>query len=125
MPVELPTDKVSEIVLLGEVKAPRHLLPTLQALTTANYGEYNPAEARSFMAEHRLGREFFELLAEPIVMNIMGKCVLESGVTVELLREKVSEIKLYGQLTAPQELVPLLQVLAVEHYGQLIAEGDE
>jgi hypothetical protein len=48
-------------------------------------------------------------------------------VPADLLKEKISQILLAGNLQAPQELLPLVQVLTVEKAGNISAfeEGDD
>jgi hypothetical protein len=51
-------------------------------------------------------------------MIVMGEYLIEDDVSVELIREKVTEIILMGVLkTADKKLVPILQALAVEQWG--------
>jgi hypothetical protein len=44
-------------------------------------------------------------------------------VTIELLREKVVEIVLNGELRAPKHLLGILQVLATQNNGVIIDEA--
>jgi len=127
--ITTPVEKVGykELIVTGKVLAPRGSETALATGLTRLTGQvvYYPPGARFFMDEVRLGRDFFELLEEPIAMVIMDECVIESGVSVDLLRDKVSEIVLLGEVTAPGELVGILQVLTIENYGEILSEGDE
>ena len=62
-----------------------------------------------------------------MAMILVGEFAIERGVPADLLKEKVSQILLAGDLHAPQELLPLVQVLTVEKAGNISAfeEGDE
>ena len=44
------------------------------------------------------------------------------GVTEAAVLEKVADIVLLGDLTAPGDLVPVLQVLAVDAFGAIRAD---
>jgi hypothetical protein len=79
---------------------------------------------REFNGQDRFSAAFFELLKEPITMILNGQFTIESDVTVELLREKVTEIILNGQLEGPKHLVPLLQVLATVKNGTIEVAGE-
>ena len=68
-----------------------------------------------------VGREFLEYLTKPTPFLISGNFIFEDDVTVELLREKVSEISLSGNLEAPRHLVPLVQFLTTEKSGNISA----
>jgi hypothetical protein len=68
-------------------------------------------------------REFLEFLPEPTAFFIAGQVDIEDDVTVDLLKAKVTEICLAGQICAPKALIPLLQALTPEIYGQITAKG--
>jgi len=114
-----------EIWIHGQLFAIRGSEGTLGAKLTRMHGQtfYMPSEARVFMGEENIGREFLDLLPEPKAFVIMGSVTFEDDVTVELLKAKVLEIVLMGQINAPAALVPLLQVLTVEKMGQIVAKA--
>ncbi len=127
--ITTPVEKVGykEFIVVGQVLGPRGSETALATGLTRLTGQiaYYPEGARFFVGKSRFAREFFELLQEPLAMVIIGKYVIESDVSVSLLRDKVSEIVLLGELTAPEELVGILQVLTIENYGEIAAEGDD
>jgi hypothetical protein len=88
---------------------------------------YYSGKPRFFVGSERFGRGFFEMLEGPMAMILVGDFAIEPGVPADLLKEKVSQILLAGDLQAPQELLPLVQVLTVEKAGNISAfeEGDE
>ena len=70
-----------------------------------------------------IGREFLELLPEPTPFVVMGNLTVENDVTADLMRSKVSEIILYGNLRVPRPLYPLVQFLTKEKSGNINAVG--
>jgi hypothetical protein len=110
------------LIVVGAVLAPQGsenaIGPVLGHLTGATV--YYPPNARFFVGEDRFGRDFFALLAHPIAMYLIGNFAIESDVPADLLKQKVETIGLFGMLAAPPSLIPLLQVLAVEKYGQIV-----
>lgn len=80
---------------------------------------YVAAKPRIFMGDETIGREFLELLPEPCSLIIMGQLKIEGDVTAELMKNKVLEILLMGQLLVPRALVPLAQVLATTQMGSI------
>jgi hypothetical protein len=114
-----------EIWMHGQLFALRGSEGTLGAKITRMNGQtfYMPAEARTFMGEENIGREFLDLLPEPKALVIMGSITFEDDVTVELLKAKVPEIVLMGEIKAPAALIPMLQVLTVEKMGQIVAKA--
>ena len=78
-----------------------------------------------FVGNDRVGREFFELLDGPVTLIIAGDFEIEEGVPRDLFREKVAKIVLAGNLRAPADLLPLVQVLAEEKAGNISSLDDE
>ena len=89
---------------------------TLTAGNTRLAGQvfYYSGKLRFFVGEDRFGRSFFEALDDPLSIILVGNFIIECGVGTDLLKEKVADILLTGNLRAPMELLPLVRVLAVE-----------
>jgi hypothetical protein len=113
-----------EIRVHGQVMAPRGSETALGAKMGRLTGQifYLPAKARMIMGEEAIGKAFLELLPEPAAFVVMGGLTIEDDVTVELLKEKVPEIVLFGNIRAPQALVPLLQVLSPQRFGEIVVK---
>ncbi|MBM7784259.1 hypothetical protein [Tenggerimyces flavus] len=77
-------------------------------------------EPRFFKGQETFGRGFFDALDGPVALALVGDFRIESDVPAELLRAKVSEVTLVGNLSARKELVSALQVLTTEKYGNLV-----
>jgi hypothetical protein len=110
-----------EIWIHGQMMAPRESQGIISSKLTRMDGQtlYLPAEARIFMGDETLEREFLELLPKPQCIVMMGCLTVKEDVTVELLREKVPEIVLMGEILAPAHLIPILKVLTVEKMGEI------
>jgi hypothetical protein len=74
---------------------------------------------RVIEGDESIGREFLELLPEATPLIVAGHLTLENDITAELLRSKVCEITLSGDLTTPRALLPLVQFLAAERSGSI------
>ena len=118
---DLLKTKVPAMMSVGDVWAPKPLLPLVQALAVEKVGSITgyPPGARFYKGKDTLNKEYFEYLPEPIAMAISGKVTLTEDVTVELIRSKVREIVLRGRLVAPKALLPLLRALMSEKTGKL------
>lgn len=114
-----------EIGIHGQLFATRGSEGTLGAKITRMQGQtfYLPAEARTIMGEETISKAFLELLPEPKAFVIMGSVTFEDDVTVELLKARIPEIVLMGEIKAPAPLIPMLQVLTVEKMGQIVAKA--
>jgi len=114
----------AQVIVAGQFVAPqasRDLLePRVQAHGQVAW--YRGDEARLIMDDIRLGPNFFRLLDHTVSLVVLADLVIEPGVTEAALREKVTDIVLFGDLTAPAELVPVLQVLAADAYGTIRAD---
>ncbi len=80
-------------------------------------------EPRFFKGDETFGRGFFEALEGPVALALVGDFRIENDVPAELLRAKISELTLVGNLSARKELVSALQVLTTEKYGHLVVSN--
>ncbi len=113
-----------QLIVVGQLLAPASSRPVLEAALSCLIGEgiYYREPFRLFTANMSFNQAFFDLLDEPLNLVLLGHASLESDVTVELLRAKVSEITLVGTLTAPKSLIPVLQLLATTNVGTIEVE---
>lgn len=86
------------------------------------YYRADAGQPRVFGDGEEIGREFLELLPEPAPFIIMGNVTLDDDISVDLLRSKVAEITLAGKLHAPRHLLSMLQILAVDKVGTILAK---
>lgn len=109
------------LYVVGQMFAPRGSESALLAKTIHIQGQifYLPANPRIYMGEESIGAEFLELLPEPTPLVILGDLTIEKEVSVELLKSKVSEIVLMGQLHVSKALHALAQVLTKEKMGEI------
>lgn len=114
----------AQVLVAGQFIAPavsRDLLePRVQ--TQGQVAWYRAEEPRLILDDTKLGADFFRLLDHTVSLIVLGDLVIAPGVTEDALREKVTDIVLFGDLTAPAELVPVLQVLAADAYGTIRAD---
>jgi hypothetical protein len=103
-----------EIRVMGEVTAPVGSESALSPKLTL-MGEilYLPEGARHISGEVTLGRDYFEMLPDATALVVTGIATIEDGVPADLLRGKLPELIVTGQLFAPSELLSLLTALAL------------
>lgn len=80
---------------------------------------YRSSGPRILFDDVELGPDFFRLLDEPVSLVVLGDLTIADGVTAELVREKVSDIVMLGDAIAPAEVVPALQLLAIDGFGRI------
>jgi hypothetical protein len=116
----------SQVVASGQLILPARSRDILEPRVQAN-GQvlwYQAAEPRILLEDTEIGADYFRLLDHPISLVVLGDLTITENVPHELIREKVTDIALLGDLTAPAELVPLLQVLTTEAFGSIrVADG--
>lgn len=112
-----------EIRVVGQMFAPRSCEAAISAKMTQLTGQnfFLPSNAKLFQGDESIGKDYLELLDDKVALVVMGSLTIDSGVTRELLKEKVAEIVLMGNLHGPADLVPLLQVLTTEKMGTISA----
>jgi len=110
-----------QVVVTGQLVAPaaaRELLePRVQVQGQAVW--YRADEPRIIYEDTRIGPDFFRLLDRPVSLVLLGDVTIAPGVTETMVREKVADIALLGDLTAPADVVPVLQVLATDAVGTI------
>jgi hypothetical protein len=115
----------AQVIVAGQLIAPeasRDLLePRLQV--TGQSAWYRGAEPRIILDDMRVGPDYFRLLDHPISLVLLGDMTVEPGVSEDMVREKITDIILLGDLTAPPELVSVFQVLTTEAFGDIRAAG--
>lgn len=125
--ITTPVERVgyAGMIVAGQVYAPEGSEGALMAGITRLTGQvlYYSGKPRFFVGEDRFARGFFEALDGPLSLILVGSFAIERGVEADLLKEKVAQILLAGHLRAPEELLPLVQVLAVEKAGTISALG--
>lgn len=111
----------------GQVIAPRDSQSVLEPAlrVSGDMVWYGGAHPRIFSGHNSFGADFLALLDEPTTLILGGHTTLEGDVTAELLREKITEIVLLGDITAPKGCVPVIQLLAVEKRGTIRVQADD
>ena len=113
----------AQVIVAGQLMAPEAsqemLEPRMQVQGQSVW--YRGGEPRIIAEDTRVGPDFFRLLDHPVSLLVLGDLSIARGVTEAMVREKVADIALLGDMTAPAELVPVLQVLAVNALGGIRA----
>jgi hypothetical protein len=123
-----PAPKVGyQLYITGQFFAPKGSEAAIGAATVRLMGQtiYYSGTPRFYNGENSFSKEFLEFLDSKITLVLNGSFTIEPGVTSDLLKAKVGEIILNGELKAPRNLVPALMALAVELNGQIKALEDE
>jgi hypothetical protein len=117
----IPSIGFKEVRIVGQLLAPRDSQSVLSGKLTQLTGQilYIPPKSRLFMGNESINREFLELLSEPTPFVVMGNLTFEKDVTKDLVKEKIPEIVLMGNISAPLELATLVNVITVEKMGKI------
>lgn len=115
-----------QIFAAGQVIAPEAAQGELESRmdTQGQMLWYRSGDPRVLYDDVELGPDYFRLLDHPVSLVALGDLTIGAGVTAELLREHVTDIVALGDVHAPAEAVPGVQVLATDIYGQIrVADG--
>jgi len=111
------------VIVAGQLAAPEAsrdaIEPRIQVQGQA--GWYRGDDPRIFHDDTSLGPDFFRLLDQPVSLVVLGDLTITAGVTEAMMREKVTGICVFGDATAPPELVGVLQALATDAFGAIRA----
>jgi hypothetical protein len=114
------------VVAAGQLIVPRESEAVLApVLTSEGQLVWYDGRPRFFSGTDTFGRGFFELLDEPMALALLGRFTFEDDIPPTLLREKVSSITLVGELVAPKQLLPVLQLLTTQKHGTITTEQDD
>jgi hypothetical protein len=114
------------IFVAGQLIAPEATLIELETRIDVQ-GQtvwYRSADPRILYDDVELGPDYFRLLDHPVSLIALGPLTIGAGVTAALLLENVTDIVVLGDVHAPAEAVPAVQVLATAVMGRIrIADG--
>jgi hypothetical protein len=117
----------AQVIVAGQLVAPAEgravLEPRLQVQGQAVW--YRGGEPRVITDDMVVGPDFFRLLDEPVSLVLLGDVRFQPGVTEAQLREKLAHLVVLGDVTAPADLVSILQVLATDSLGSIRADDGQ
>jgi hypothetical protein len=113
------------VIIAGQVAAPEASRDVLEpaAQIQGQVCWYAGDDPRVFTGSSTLGPDYFRLLDHRVSLVAFGNLTIGAGVTETMLMEKVTGIALFGNLTAPPEVLGAVQVLAMDVFGEIRA-GD-
>lgn len=120
---EVTTIGYRNVVISGQVAAPEASRDMLESVAQIQ-GQvcwYKGSDPRVFTGGAALGPDFFRLLDHPVSLVVFGSLSIAAGVAETMLLEKVTGITLFGDITAPPELLGAVQVLATDVFGDIRA----
>lgn len=120
---EVATVGYRQVIIAGQLAAPaasRDMVePRVQVQGQAAW--YRGDDPRVFYDDTRLGPDFFRLLDHPATLVVLGDLTITAGVTEAVMREKITGISVFGDATAPPEIVGMLQALTTDAFGAIRA----
>ena len=120
---EVTTVGYRQVIIAGQLVAPAAgqdvIEPRVQVQGQAAW--YRGDDPRVFYDDIALGPDFFRVLDHSVSLVVLGDLTITEGVTEAMMREKVTGICVFGDATAPPELVGVLQALATDAFGAIRA----
>jgi len=112
------------VVIAGQLAAPAASRDTIEprVQVQGQAGWYEDGDLRVFYADTSLGPDFFRLLDRPVSLVVFGDLMIADGVDEAVMRDKISGIVLFGDAFAPPGLVAVLQILATDVFGEILAK---
>jgi hypothetical protein len=110
-----------QVFVVGQILAPAAAQRELETRVDAQ-GQtlwYRSGDPRIFYTDVELGPDYFRLLDHPISLVVLGDLTLGAGVTIDLMRPNLADLVVLGDVRAPAEAVPAVQVLATAVLGQI------
>ncbi|MFD1675908.1 hypothetical protein [Alicyclobacillus fodiniaquatilis] len=113
----------SQLVVAGQLLAPRASESVIGAKLQYSAGQilyYKGGTPRMLVGNNTITADFLEMASDPLTLILIGDTRFTSEVTVDLLRNKVHDLVLIGNVHAPLRLHGALQYLASTKVGDLI-----
>ena len=120
---EIPTVGYRQVIIAGQLAAPAASRDAVEPRTQVQ-GQaawYRGDDPRVFYDDTSLGPDFFRLLDHPATLVVLGDLTITAGVTEAMMREKITGISVFGDATAPPEIVGMLQALTTDAFGAIRA----
>lgn len=115
-----------QIFVAGQLIAPAAAQSELETRLDAQ-GQtvwYRSGDPRILYDDIELGPDYFRMLDDPVSLIALGDLTIGAGVAADLLRENVADIVVLGDVRAPAEAVPAVQVLGTTIMGRIkVADG--
>jgi hypothetical protein len=120
---EVNTVGYRSVIIAGQVAAPAASRDVIEPIAQiqGQAGWYEGGTPQVFNGDANLGADFFRLLDHPVSLVVFGDLTIAAGVSEALMREKITGITVFGDAAAPSELMGMLQVLATDVFGDILA----
>ncbi|WP_029192784.1 hypothetical protein [Paenibacillus harenae] len=114
-----------EVIVAGQIIAPKKAERALVGAVSQLTGQivyYTGETPRLFVGNDTFSKAFLDLIDGNMSMILIGSFEFGSDVDTSTLKQKITELVLIGELRAPKELIPLLQLLAVVKLGNIVGK---
>jgi hypothetical protein len=120
---EVTTIGYRQLLISGQLAGPAASRDVIEprVQVTGQVAWYRGEDPRVFYESTSLGPDYFRLLDHPVSLIVLADLTITAGVTEAMIREKVSGISAFGDLTGPSEVVGVLQVLTTDAFGTIRA----
>lgn len=111
------------ITVCGDLIAPKESKSLLNPYITSKLSNsifFEDSTPRLFSGKTSISKEFLELVEHPINLLVTGILQFDEDIPMQLVKEKVNQIYLTGRIIAPKELLPILNFLSIQNYGEII-----
>ena len=120
---EVTTVGYRQVIIAGQMAAPEAYRDVIEPRTEVQ-GQaawYVRDDPRVFYEDTSLGPDFFRLLDLPVSLVVLADLTITAGVTEVMARQKIAGICVFGDVTAPPELVGVLQARITDVFGVIRA----
>lgn len=120
---EVTTVGYRSMVISGQFAGPAASQDTIEPVAhiQGQAAWYEGDSPRAFNGDTTLTPEFFRALDHPVGLVVFGHLAVAAGVTETMMREKITSIIVFGDATAPPDLVGVLQALTTDVFGDIRA----
>ena len=113
----------SSLVVAGQLIAPRVSEVAIGSKIQGLFGQvvyYKGSSPRQLIGDNTVSADYLKMAVEPMTLILVGNSRFAPDITADLLKEKVHDLILVGDVYAPSDLHGVIQYLASTKVGNLI-----
>ncbi|WP_314591926.1 hypothetical protein [Paenibacillus terrigena] len=118
----------SEVIVAGQLFAPKSQESKIASTVSRMVGQiayYTGDVPRIFIGDETFSQDFFELIDSKMSLILIGSCEISEDVDIAILKQKIADFIIIGDITVSRKLAPLIQILATTKLGDILIREDE
>lgn len=112
-----------QLVVAGQLLAPKVSEPLIASKLLSATGQvvfYRGTSVRTMVGDNTLTADFLDMVETPVTLLLVGDTRFAKDITVQMLKQKIEDLVLIGDVDAPVHLHGAIQFLASQVLGDMM-----